>query len=293
MKKAFLILLLSLVFLDAKSQDGFKVYHEIEIEALDMHLQIGHEIKEGFRIECLDNDGKLHYVRSDTPKNEATKEYPVNMIIRVLTEQGKLVKDIMIDFNDVDIDLSGFGIKYIGERKFITVNVGRFQRYILNLSNLKLIGPFQPHIDGAEFGDSQDNNAIFLKVFNNGQYLIGYLTGAGYFCYNLMDLYNPIQVDHYCTEYCKLKGKYFFLDKRAENIYNGIIIDSNQIKSVDSVYFLFQGERLEQDKIGKVITQNLKNNYLILNRIDKNSKKSPFAIDYSTGEIIDYEKIKQ
>ena len=79
-----------MVFLDAKSQDGFKVYHEIEIEALDMHLQIGHEIKEGFRIECLDNDGKLHYVRSDTPKNEATKEYPVNMIIRVLTEQGNL-----------------------------------------------------------------------------------------------------------------------------------------------------------------------------------------------------------
>lgn len=289
MKKAFLILFISLVFLDTKSQNDFKVYTETQIPEENIKIQIGQNLINNLEITG-DGFGKLYYEKAGIEREEMSKKMPVNMILRISDLQGRKLKDIETDFNDVDIDLSGFGIKYIGERKFITVNVGRFQQYILNLTNLNLIGPFQPHIDGAVFGDSQDNNAIFLKVFNNGQYLIGYLTGAGYFCYNLMDLYHPIQVDHYCAGNCELKGKYFFLDKRADNIYNGIIVDSKQIKSIDTVFFLFQGEKFELDKKGKIITRNVKNRHLILNKIDKKSEKNPFVIDYSAGEIIDYEK---
>ena len=107
---------LSFLFLsiNVSSQDRFKVYREIDINEMNRRFQIGHVIKEGYEITSINRDGKIYYIKSGTPKNEATKDCPVNMVIRILNEHDVIVKDIIIDFNDVDIDLSSFGIKYLG-----------------------------------------------------------------------------------------------------------------------------------------------------------------------------------
>lgn len=286
----FVFLFLSI---NVYSQDIFKVYSEIHIDEINRRFQIGHVIKEGYEITSIERNGKLYYIKSGTPKNEATKDYPVNMVIRILNEHDVIVKDIIIDFNDVDIDLSGFGIKYFGSRNFITVNVGRFQRYILNLSKLKIIGPIRPYIEGGEFGDGQDGNPIFLRVFDDGQYLIGCLTGMGYFCYNLMDLYNPVQVDYYCCDDCIFNGKYFFLDKRKENIYNGLLVEVPKYMKINAVFFLFQGLKFELDESNSIITRKIKNRYLVLHQIKDNGDKSPLIIDYLEGRILDYEKDRE
>lgn len=291
MRQYFILFIILFCFIELKSQDNFKVYAKETLDDQKLVLSIGKVIHENLIIM---NDGKggLYYERNGISKEEMTKKKPVNMILRITDLHGSVIKDIEINFNDIDIDLSGFGIKYFGSRKFITLNVGRFQRYILNLSNLKLIGPIRPHIEGGEFGDSQDGNPLFLEVFNQGQYLLGCLTGMGYFCYNLMDLYNPVQVTHYSTDKSNLKGKYFFLDKRDDNIYNGIIAEFPKYKTIDTVFFLFQGLKFEEDQSSNIVFKNVKDQYLILYELNSTDESNPFIIDYLSGELLNNERDK-
>jgi hypothetical protein len=291
MKQYFLIVGILFSFLNVHSQDDFKTYAKEIIKEENIVISIGQILHEKLII-LNDGKGGLFYEHEGVSRAEMTKTKPVNMVLRISDFQGNNIKDIEIDFNDIDIDLSGFGIKYLGSRKFITINVGRFHRYILNLSNLKLIGPIRPHIEGSEFGDSQDGNPLFLEVFNQGQYLVGCLTGMGYFCYNLMDLYNPIQITHYCADNSILKGKYFFLDKREKDIYNGILAEFPKYKTIDTISFMFQGLRFEIDESNNIVSKNTKNRFLILQQIMENGEKHPLIIDYLNGVILNNEKDK-
>ena len=199
---------------------------------------MGHVIRSDFET-VNDGTGKLFYEIAGTTKESMAKSKPVNMVIRMLDQDGSNTQDIEIDYNDIDIDLSGFRIHYLGQRKFLVFTVGRYRFCILNLSTNKVIGPIVPRIEG-EASDSQDGTLSFNEVFNHGQYLIGYANNFGMFFYNLMDLYNPIFINHICSENQHLHKNYFFLDKRRDNIYNGLFIDNHWHGTYDSIRFIFQ-----------------------------------------------------
>jgi hypothetical protein len=287
MNKLILILAMAIFNRDVKSQIDFKVYHEITVQEMDRVFQMGHILIPGLNI-MNDGKGKLYYEKNGITKDAMKKTKPVNMIIRVSDLKGRKVKDMVVDFNDIDIDLSGFGLTYLGNRKFLIIDVGRYSFLILNLTNDKLIGPLKPSVEGKR-GDTQDGSLSINVVFNEGQYLIGYSYGMGLFCYNLMDLYNPIQIESFYMEKSNISGNYFFLDKRKDNTYNGIFAEMPRINTVDSVHFLFQGIKFETDS-NKIITRRIVDNrYLILSEKNETGDNSPIIIDYKIGKVINSE----
>jgi hypothetical protein len=284
LKRLLFMLILISIYSGLKSQNDFKVYKTVTIHEVNRTIQLGQILIPGYKI-MVDGTGKLFYEKDGISGDKMTKAKPANMIIRLSDLSGMKVKDITIDFNDVDIDLSQFGLKYLNDRKFIIIGVGRYCFTILNLINDKIIGPLSPKVEGKR-GDSQDGSVYINMVFNNGQYLIGYSYGMGLFCYNLMDLYNPIQVESFSSENSSINGNCFFLDKRKDNLYNGLVAKMPGINKVDSVYFLFQGLRLEADGNGMPIRKFVNNRCLILFELQESGYSIPIIIDYKFGKVI-------
>ena len=277
------LLLLSYCFLNLWSQSGFTVYDEYSIGELGRSFQMGHIIKPGYEI-MHDGTGKLFYEPEGTAKESMAKSEPVNMVIRLLDQEKKNSQDIEVDFNDIDIDLSGFVIHYLGQRKFLVFTVGRYRFCILNLSTNRIIGPLTPQIEGAA-SDSQDGTLGFTEVFHHGQYLIGNAHNFGMFCYNLMDLYNPLFVNHICNENQHLHNGYFFLDKRYDNVYNGLFIDNHRQGTYDSIRFIFQGKVLKLTDDGLPEMSVLNTGLLQLREILANEQLDSLIIDIHTGKL--------
>lgn len=283
MRRIFLLILFSLCLLHLWSQSGFKVYDEYTISESCRIFQMGHIIKSDCEI-MHDGTGKLYYETAGTVKESMAKSKPVNMVIRLLDNEGTITQDIEIDYNDIDIDLSGFRIHYLGQRKFLVFTLGRYRFCILNLSNNRIIGPLAPRIEGAA-SDSQDGTLSFTEVFHNGQYLIGYAHNFGMFCYNLMDLYNPVFVNHICTENQHLHKNYFHLDKRRDNIYNGLFINNHSHGTYDSASFIFQGKMLELSDDGSPKWSVFRTRFIQLQEILANQQIGSLIIDIHTGKL--------
>lgn len=251
---------------------------------MNVVFQMGHIIKPDFAI-MNDGRGKLYYEKLGTAKESMQKSMPVNMVIRVTDLQGGPIKDIEIDYNDVAIDLSGFSAYYIGQRSFLIIHIGRYKFNILNLNNYKMIGPITPEVPGAR-ADAQDGSLSLSRIFKEGQYLLGYAWGMGMFCYNLRDVYNPIQVKGYSIPNSNMMGNYLFLDHRKENVYNGIYAEMPKKSTIDSVYFVFQGLPCKEVSAGEIDQQLIGDKYLKLTEIKSNDEQVPLIIDYSNGHIL-------
>jgi len=283
MNKLLLCLVLCSVHINSWSQSTFKVYHEYKLAEALRIFQMGHKIMPDKKI-MNDGRGKLYYENPDATNETMRKSAPVNMIIRIADLNGDIVQDLEIHHNDVDIDLSGFLIHYLGSRKFLVFSVGRYSFYLLNVSTHKLVGPLQSGVEG-EASDSQDGTISMKEVFHNGQYLIGYAQGFGMFCYNLMDLYNPVPVDHLCTEQTHLHKTYFFLDHRINNIYNGLVIENDPSGAYDLAKFLFQGVKLRLDENGQLLQEIIDDTYVQYQKIEHDGQTSSFTIDFNDGII--------
>ena len=281
MKKVSLCVILCLLFLNANSQRSFKVYNQYNIPELSLSFEMGHRLIEA-KDMVSDGKGKLYYEEPGITKENMTKSDPVNMIIRINGPTENDSRDIELPYNDIDIDLSGFPIHYVGVRKFLVIRVGRYRFYILNLSNFNVVGPQYAGVSG-EASDSQDGSLSFLEVFNNGQYLIGYAWGFGIFCYNLMDLYYPELVDHICTEEYHNHQNYVFLDHQIDNVYVGIAIKNHSYRDYNPAEFLFQGLMLETDEKVQPIKRIIDDQFLMLNRIKDDGSVIPFRVDFIKG----------
>ena len=291
MKKITYIIFFSLFYLFGISQGDFKVYHEIKITETNRIYQMGHLIKSEYEI-INDGKGKLFYGKHGAVKETMQKSMPTNMVIRIKELEGEVIKDIVVDYNDIDIDLSGFGVYYLGQRSFLIYKLGRYKFGILNLSNFKTIGPISPEVQG-ERGDSQDGSLNFGTVFGKGQYILGYSWGMGMFCYNLMDLYNPKQVESFCVPNSNIKGGSLFLDKRTDSVFNAIYAEMPKIGLIDSIYFVFQGKSFEVDSNNEISKNVIHDRYLLLKEIKAEDHSVPFAIDFSNGNILSEREIQE
>jgi hypothetical protein len=283
MNKIALLLIISSCLLDSSNQSEFKVYNAYELKEIGRSFKMGHVIRSDLEI-MNDREGKLYYELPGISRDLMSKSKPVNMIIRISDLEGKKISDIEIQHNDVDIDLSWFQIHHLSQRKFLVFTVGRYRFYILNLANNKVIGPIKPKVEG-EASDSQDGTIHFTEVFNDGQYLVGYANNMGMFCYNLKDLYDPIQVNHICTENQHNHSSYFFLDKRQGSMYNGLCIKNHVLGKYDSLSFLFQGKTLELSEDGSPLKSIIDNRYLHLNSYTIDGTSEPIIIDYQNGVL--------
>lgn len=270
------------MFFSVFPQNSFKVYRTYEIPELSLKFEMAQRLIEDMEI-INDGRGKLYYEEPGTKRDNMTKSKPVNMIIVVKGMDDKIQKEIEIDYNAIDIDLSGFPMHYNGTRKFIVIRVGRYRFWLLNLSNFKMVGPLYSGVTG-EASDSQDGSLSFLEVFSNGQYLIGYAWGFGIFCYNLLDLYNPVLVNHICTEKHHNHKNYFFLDHRIDNIYNGIVIKNHSYRNYEPAEFLFQGIMLELDENRNPIKEIIDDRFIKLNSIEGDGTVTPIVVDFIAGE---------
>jgi hypothetical protein len=165
-------------------------------------------------------------------KESMAKSKPVNMVLRLLDHEGTITQDIEIDYNDIDIDLSGFQIHYLGQREFLVFTLGRYRFCILNLSN---------------------NSIVF--------------------------------VNHICAENQHLHKRYFFLDKRRDNIYNGLFLNNHLQGTYDSASFIFQGKMLELNDDGSPKLSVFKTGFIQLQEILANQQLDSLTIDIHTDKL--------
>ncbi len=191
---------------------------------------------------------------------------------------------------DNEYDLRNFGAHYFGKRKFIVLD-GRYSFFIVNLSTNKLIGPFGASNRGCAH-DAQSYVVGYFSIFNNGQYLTFASLDYGVYCYSLIDLYNPKEIEMF---YHRTKGfneVYFFLDKRNDSLFNGITtlyeIEKGNIYSRKiTPEFLFQGYKFKTSSDGQIIKKQLKEKYLLLYKIRSDNSEEPIIIDFDKGILID------
>lgn len=279
-----LILLLCFCGLPGISQTDFTVYHEIVISEMDRRFQMGHVIRPDQAI-MHDGKGKLYYETPATSIESMQLTKPTNMVIRVSDLEGGHLQDIEIDYNDLDIDLSGFGNYYLGEQSFLVYMLGRYKFGLLNLINFETIGPIIPEVPGAR-SDAQDGSLMFGKVFGQGQYLLGYAWGMGLFCFNLMDLYDPFQIQAFCPPIEHETGNCLFIDVMSENSATGMFAQMTKKGSIDSVYYLFQEVPLELDHNQLVTNSIYQDRYLKLTEIQEDHLQAPYFVDLSNGRIM-------
>jgi hypothetical protein len=119
------------------------------------------------------------------------------------TQNDKLIKTIRIDN---EYDLCKVGASFFGDRKFAIIN-GRYRFYIVNLSTNILIGPFSGTVRG-EIEDATSLVLGYFNIFNDGQYLTFASYDFGVCCYNLIDLYNPIEIEMFTGQKHSKKMSY-------------------------------------------------------------------------------------
>lgn len=286
MKRIVLLFILSVVLKSVSAQNEFKVYRELSIPEENRNYQIGQVIKDGFEITG-DGRGKLFYELPDTKRENVTKKHPVNLIVRESDKSGKILKDITIDFNDVDIDMAVFSAYYFGSRRFLVITI-RYRFYIINLSNYKVIGPLSPKPKGCRQDAISGSMSGNFKVFDKGQYLIGSAADFGVFCYMLLDLYNPVEIDGVFQEPSYSSPFYFFLDQRKDNIYNGIFVH-NSTRAFEKIEYLFKGFRFKLNENKELVKHDIDKQYLVLKQFDKEDNLIDCIIDYKNGKLLDSE----
>lgn len=284
MKKTYLVLLLSILPFAGKGQDDFIKYHELEINQINRVFLMGHITNPDYMI-MHDGKGKLYYEPHGTSKNEMSKLRPVNMTIRVIDSVGNKIEEIEVDYNDLDIDLSGFESYHIGEQSYLIFKTGRYRFNLINLMNYHVIGPFLPDVQGPR-ADSQDGSIGSLKTLSNGQYILGYSWGMGLFCYNLADIQEPVQLEEYSAKMNYGVGSYLFLNYQADSLCNAVFTKMTTKGSIDTAYFLFQGLKFETDSLGVISKQHISDGLLKFNEIKQDTTSSPLIINFIKGYIL-------
>lgn len=290
MIRIIILTILLLYVVDLKSQTDFKVYKELILYDENLKFQIGQPILDGFEI-MNNGKGRLFYELPGTDKDKMIESKPVNITIRISELSDKNLKDVTLDYNDIDIDMASFAAYYFGDRKFIVITI-RYRFYIVNLSNYKVIGPLSPKPKGCREDAISGTMGKGFKVFDNGQYLFGTAADFGVFCYKLLDLYHPVEIDGYYTEPPYSSPFYFYLDNRKDNIYNGIYVN-NATRNIDKIDYLFKGFRFKQYNKDSIIKSDIDNQYLLLKQYDKEDNIIDLVIDYKNGRILDSDSEKQ
>jgi hypothetical protein len=289
MLRTIILTILLLYVVDLKSQVDFKVYNELILKEENFKFQIGQTIFDGYEI-MNNGKGRLFYELPGTDKNKMTESKPVNITIRISGLNDRIIKNITLDYNDIDIDMAQFVAYYFGDRKFIVITV-RYRFYIVNLSNYKVIGPLFPKPKGCREDAIRGSMGKGFKVFDNGQYLLGTAADFGVFCFNLLDLYHPFEIDGYYTEPPYPSQFYFYLDHRVDNIYNGIFVN-NATRNIDKIDYLFKGFKFQQNNNDSIIKYVIDKLYLLLKQYDKEDNIIDLVIDYKNGRLLKPESDK-
>ncbi len=199
----------------------------------------------------------------------------------IKNNSGEILKTITID---KELDPYHFKDFYQGQRNFAIIG-GRYKFYIVNVSNNKLIGPFSACCR-VEAEDAQTGVLYAYKIINDGQYLLVNALDNGLTCFNLLDLYNPKEVDFFKLDSIYSKGNYVFIDKRKENIFNGISAECGNYKKEIDYKVLFHGYRFEIDSNEKLKYVISDKKLLTLKQIVSDSIAKDFTIDLERGLII-------
>ena len=119
----------------------------------------------------------------------------------------------------------------------------------------------------------------------HGQYLLVHAVDDGLYCYSLIDLYNPRKVDFFKFDKYSPGGKYIFIEKRNENIFNGISASCGNWDEEIDFDILFHGFRLELDNNDSLVYKISSNKMLVLNQFDQETSINELIIDLKEGEI--------
>ena len=194
---------------------------------------------------------------------------------------GDVIKTISID---KEYDPYHFKDFYQGQRNFAIIG-GRYKFYIVNVSNNKLIGPFSACCR-IEAEDAQTGVLYAYKIIKDGQYLLVNALDNGLTCFSLLDLYNPKEVDFFKFDSIYFKGNYVFIDKRKENIFNGISAECGNYNKEIDYKVLFHGCRFEIDSSEKLKYMISDKKLLTLKQIVSDSIVKDFRVDLESGLII-------
>lgn len=202
-------------------------------------------------------------------------------------DNDKPIKYLKLNY---EVDPYDFNIDYLGERKFSIIR-GRYQFYIFNLSTKILIGPYKATPRDYAV-DAQSGMLADMEIFNKGQYLMIRVVDFGIYCYNLMDIYNPFEVECYVSK--DFPYHHFFLDKRSNGLYNGILSSTDNGWDIINTSFLFKGHHFKEDSNRRIKKKKIKDRYLLLTRYVENSNvDEPFIVDYQDGKILNNKSDKK
>ncbi|MBU2507055.1 MAG: hypothetical protein KJ799_10075 [Bacteroidetes bacterium] len=282
MNRIIIILILSVPFSALISQDDFKVYKELSIEPENMIFQIGQKIIDGFVI-MNNGEGRLFYEKIGITRDEMSESKPVNITLRISGLKGNLIKDISLEYNDIDIDMAQFSASYFGEKKFLVITV-RYRFYIIGIEDFKVIGPFFPKLKGYRL-DAISGSLNNFKLFDDGKYFFGIAADNGVFCYKLIDLYNPTEIDGYNIEPIYTSSNSFFIDNRIDNLYYGIYVH-NTSNNIDEIKYLFKSIRIEK-------MYELDNQYIFFKYFNKENELVNLVVDYKNGRLLDNNNDRQ
>lgn len=217
------------------------------------------------------------------------KEFGDVQYLLIKNDDDKLIEKKKIDSdNYIEIDPYSFKAVYTGQRNFAIIG-GLHRFHIVNLSNDKIIGPFFAPM--RKFGEAQDGQTGAVgnyAILDNGQYLLFHAIDLGIYCYSLVDLYNPKDVPFFKSDSIIWKSSFVFIDKRKENIFNGITssIDGNYSKDMETK-MLFKGFRFQLDGQGELKSEIKDNRYLVLEQILPDSQIKPLIIDMDEGILVE------
>lgn len=199
----------------------------------------------------------------------------------IKNKSGEIIKTISIDN---EYDPYKFMEFYTGERNFAIIG-GRYKFYIVNVSNNKLIGPYYSSCR-VEREDAQTGVLNAFKIAQDAQYLFVNALDNGLTCFSLLDLNNPKEVDFYKSDSIFFKGKFVFIDKQKENIFNGFSAECGNYNTVIENKIIFHGYRLELDSLENLKYQITNNNTMILKQVLADSMTKDLIVDLKTGVII-------
>ncbi len=205
-------------------------------------------------------------------------------------QQSLIIKDIednliqKYKLNKEEIDPYRIAESYNGKRNFIVIG-GRYEFYILIIKTNHLIGPYRCCCR-YEAQDAQTGVLRAFDIIANGQYLLVGSLDNGPYCFNLADLYNPEKVNYITLQKQPYQTAYLFLDKRKENIYNGIFASYKNYSNTIHSKYLIQAYRFEQTPDGALKKKIGPDGFLLLNQLDPDGEISELKIKLENGEIV-------
>jgi hypothetical protein len=179
-----LVLFIILFSFRLSAQDSLRVFNEFISEEDSVIVLLGQYVLEGY--EIMNVNGSLYYEIKDTLRNSASLIKPANLVVRVTDLNRNFIKDIIVDYHDLDAGKTQFAASYFGEQNFLILTT-KYKFYIIDLDDYKASGPFAPEFKG-EGTDATSGMLRDIRLSKDGRYLFMRAKDFGEFYFDLKEL---------------------------------------------------------------------------------------------------------